>query len=164
MDKIECEFDPLIFNTTFCRVNLIDRYTQTLTTSAYLFVPQHNVRMHIIVFYRFRVYRKFLVEFDVNLCDVSNTDKSSTHPILVFALPYIRQYSTYDFECPFHGNITIDRLKVDNRFVRNSIIPSGQYRVNVRVYNPQTNRTQIDTKIYFTVPPSRDAHVDQSMG
>lgn len=105
-----------------------------------------------------------MVEFDVNLCDVSGDGKSQIHPILGFAVPLIRPYSTFDFACPFQGNITIDRMQVDNRFVKSSTIPSGQYRVNTRLYNPQTNKTFIYTKIYFTVPPNRDAHVDQSMG
>lgn len=127
-------------------------------------MPQHHVQLHVVVFYRFRVYRKFLVEFDVNLCDVSDNGKTHSHPILGFAVPYIRQYSTFDFICPFQGNITIDRMQVDKRFVKSSTVPSGQYRINARLYIPQTNQTAIYTKIYFTVPPSRDAHVDQSMG
>lgn len=161
---MDCWHNPKYFSHANCRVEYIDRYTQLVSSTCYLLEPQSVSRMHISSFYKFRVFRKFIVEFDVNLCEMSSNNTSVTHPLLIIALPIIRQYSTFDMKCPFQGNITIDRLMLDNRFVPNLLLPSGQYRLNIRMYHPNTNETQIDAKIYFTIPESRNAHVDRRMG
>lgn len=165
LDRFECWFNATIFLQTSCRVDYVDRYTQLLSSSFYVMEPQYFVRVHIAVFYKFRVvYRKMLIEIDANLCDVSNTNKTDQHPLLLLASPIIRKYANFDYKCPFQGNLTISRMKLDSRFLPHTIVPSGQYRLNIRTYIPKMNVTAVDVQIYFTVPQSRDAHEDRAMG
>lgn len=145
-------------------MEFIDRYTQLFSMSCYVMEPVYLVRVQIIVFYKFQVYRKFLIEFDANLCDISETGNTVQHPLLAIASPLIQQYSNFEFKCPFQGNYTTERLKLDSRFFPNTIVPSGHYRLNIRTYIPKSNTTIIDLKIYFTVPQSRNAHEDRAMG
>lgn len=161
---MECYFNATIFREASCRVEYLDRYTQLLSSSFYVMEPQYFARVHVVTFYKFRVYRKFLIEIDANLCDVSDTNKPVAHPLLAIASPIIRKYANFDFKCPFQGNLTINRMKLDKRFIPNTIVPSGSYRLNMRTYIPKANITAIDVKIYFTVPESRDAHEDRTMG
>lgn len=164
LDKLDCWYNPKIFSHYNCRVEFIDRYTQLVSSTCYILEPQYLSHMHITTFYKFRVYRKFMLEFDVNLCDLSDPNKALPHPLLTIGIPIWRKYSTFDLKCPFQGNLTVNRFQIDDSFILKTVIPSGQYRVDMRMYHPNTNETQIDTKIYFTVPESRNAHVDRTMG
>lgn len=164
VDKIECWYDPQIFSHTNCRIEFVDRYTQLVSSTCFIMEPQYLTRMHITTFYKFRVYRKFMMEFDVNLCDVSDNGKPVAHPMLAIAVPIFRKFSTFDLKCPFKGNLTVDRVQLDGHFLPKMVIPSGQYRIDMRMYHPKTNQTQVDCKIYFTVPESRNAHIDRTMG
>lgn len=159
MNKIECWFNPLVIADGSCSLKLVDRNTQLVSGTAYIIEPQNLARIHLTVFYKFRVYRKFLIDVDYDLCSVLE------HPMVAMALPLIRKHSNrIDFKCPFQGNYTISRLKYDKQYVPKQIVPSGQYRFDLRVYHPMTNATAFEGKLYCTVPESRDAHVDRSMG
>lgn len=159
LDKFDCYFDPTVFANASCNVKFVDRYTQLVSGTTYVAVPQYIGRVHVTLFYKFRVYRKFLVEYDADMCDLA-----AQHPLLALALPIIRKYSNQDLKCPYQGNFTLNRLTVDSRFLPNTIVPSGGYRLDMRVYHPKTNNTLFESKLYATIPESRDAHVDRAMG
>lgn len=161
---MDCWFNPRIYrNSSSCRVDFIDRYTQLISNTCYVMVPQYVLRMHVTVYYKFRIYRKFLLELDFNLCDLFE-NKDNPHPLMSIIVSILQKYSLEGLKCPYQGNMTMKPWQLDFSFIPTLVIPSGQYRVDVRVYNPKTNETVNETKLYLTVPPSRDARVDRSMG
>lgn len=166
MERVECKQIPDgACQTTNCSVELVDRNSRYLTVGCDLGDwTQDYIRTRTRLYYRFNgnVYRKFLVDIDEDFCKfMSGKFESPFLPVLFKA---IGTNTNINHTCPYTGNVTIRNLTISSLFVKDLIIPAGQYRFDVNVYDSKRNRTIIRPVVYFTVPNSRDARLDLAMG
>lgn len=147
-----------------CGVDWIARNTQVMTVGCLLALPaQNNIRIKVVANYRFNhVYRQFLVNIDIDFCGYMN--RETPNVFLATIMPYVSQYSNINHPCPYFDNVTISRMPLNNAFVQNAILPMGQYRIDVDIYDSKLNRSIIYFKLFFLVPQSNNARMDTTMG
>lgn len=147
-----------------CAVEWIARNTQVMTVGCHLALPaQNNMRVKLVANYRFNhVYRQFLINLDMDFCGFMT--RNTPNVFLATIMPFVSRYSNINHSCPYSGNVTISRMPLSNAFVQHAILPVGQYRVDVDVYDSKLNRSIISFKLFFLVPQSRNARLDTTMG
>lgn len=147
---------------------LIDRNTQLLTISCDLGARKKNhMRVSVQLYYRFNQanYRLFLMNVDVDFCEFMSSKKGSiSNVFLASVMKEVSTYSNLNHPCPYTGWTAATNLTFSLEMFAGVIIPSGQYRIDVNIYDSQLNSTIIYPKIYFTIPNSNDARLDLTFG
>lgn len=122
------------------------------------------MRVGFMLNYRFNsVYRKFLIDLDMDFCGyMAETQKFDI--LLRTIMPVVERYSNINHPCPYSGNVTVRKMRITNKIFDRAILPSGQYRIDVSIYDSKEKRPIIFCKIFMTVPIANDARLDTAMG
>lgn len=124
---------------------------QLLNVDCTLSRSVHSLIVHSRLLYRYRAtYRTFLYDTHNDLCDFLGARRKSQPMLDVFG-SYIDQFSNLNHSCPYVGNVTVRNLRYDSGMMKNTIIPGGQYRVDMRIFEEDTNRTVFQTETFVTV-------------
>lgn len=104
--------------------------------------PVEHVHVNAQLFYRYRRYVPFLYDIDVDMCDYLGNG-TKFQPIMEVMRGYIAKYTqnVQNQTCPVSGNVTVNALQYDLAMLRNVIIPTGQYRADLRVFDAVSNAT-----------------------
>lgn len=148
-----------------CSVLLVDRNTQYLNMACDLADGvQNDTYARITMYYRFNgnVYRKFLIDLNADFCEFMLS--GTQNPLFSAAVKTLASMSNIIHPCPHTGQMVVRNLTITNRFVAGGILPAGQYRSDINIYNYKLNQTIVHPIVYFTVPNSNDARLDLTMG
>lgn len=152
---------------TKCSVVLVDRNTQLLNIACSVGEKQkNNIRLHFKMYYRFNglTYRPFLIDIEADFCAFMLNVLKRPNIMLANVMEQVRKHSNIDHPCPYTGTVEIQNLTLSNLFLGGSMLPTGQYRFHSKIYDDKENKTILEPIVFFTVPQSRDARLDLSMG
>lgn len=153
MDKVLCEPNHDICTNTSCNVKLIDRRTRLANIVFFMRVPQNDIHIRYTLFYRFREYRKFLLDADADICDYMAENRTISQPLLDVLIPiFLKNVPTYyNHSCPFEGNISLLNFTISSDLLKGNLIPAGQYRIDCKIFNSVTNKLIILVRVYWTI-------------
>lgn len=115
-------------------------------------VPQNDIHVRFTLFYRFREYRKFLLDLDVDVCDYMAGHRTISQPLLDTIMPILLKHSPYlNHSCPFEGNLSVLNFTISSDLLNGNLIPAGQYRIDCNAYNSVTKENIIFVQIYWTI-------------
>lgn len=149
IDRIKCASD--ICSAFSCRLVRKSARLQLLDVDCTLARPVHAVFAHSRLLYRYQAtYRTFLYDTQNDLCDFLGARRKRQPMLDVFG-SYIERFSNLNHSCPIEGTVSVRDLRYDSGVMRNTIIPAGQYRVDMRLFEPNTNLTVFETMTFVTV-------------
>lgn len=147
-------------------MQLIDRHTQLLNIGCDLGErKQSKIRLGVVLNYRFNnnVYRQFLINLDMDFCAYMATNRTF-NIFMEQVMPLIERFSNINHPCPYSGNVAVREMSFSNMLVDKSILPSGQYRIDINIYDSIERRPIIFCKVFLTIPIASDARLDTAMG
>lgn len=156
-------------NPTICKVTRVSRNIQHLTVGCNLTETQHRMNVHVSMNYKFTVYRKFLIDLHENFCDAMDglyneiEAKQNSARTVLLIMKGITSKSNINHTCPYSGYVVAQNLVLDEVLFPGYLLPAGQYRIDVHIYNSSRNRTIIYPKVFVTIPASKSL-LDLSMG
>lgn len=140
----------MLCSFAYCNISRPSRKHQLVSFGCHMEEPQKYIRARIVMFYRFKRYQQFLLDVDLDLCDIVGK-KTKEQPLAEALLPFVRNYSNLLHPCPHEGLLKITNAPVDNRYLLGTILPNGQYRFDANVYDSVSNRTMFHLKLFVTV-------------
>lgn len=102
-----------------------------------------HARVQLLVRYAATArYTPLLYDVDLDVCDWLG-ERRQTQLMLDVARPYLERYTRglLDQRCPATGNVTLHEMEYDMGMLGGVILPIGQYRADMRVYESHTNAT-----------------------
>lgn len=165
LEKVLCTNHSKKCDSINCSVKLVNRYTQLLNIGCDLGQrKQKNIRLGFVMHYRFNnVYRQFLINLDMDFCAYM-AEKPERNLFLESIMPHVTRFSNINHPCPYSANVSVRNMPVTNVIFNRAIIPSGQYRLDVNIYDSADKTPIIFCKVFLTVPNSNDANLDTAMG
>lgn len=150
MEKIICTNGTKYCSSINCGVTKTVRHSSSMYMSCVLKKPVHTLDIRLVLFYKFRVYQQFLVDILVDFCGYMS-GKVQSH-ILDLVMPVIIPISNLNHTCPYDGNVTVNNLEIDDRILDNTVLPPGQYRIDLAFLTGK--RLISSAQIYVLVPRS----------
>lgn len=148
MEKITCTNSTEYCSSTTCGVSKTVRRSASLYLSCALKKPVHAVAMRLVLYYKFREYQQFMVDIVLDFCGYMSGKVPS--PVLDIVMPVIKPISNLNHTCPYEGNVTVNNLEIDDRLMDNTVLPPGQYRIDLAFLTAK--RLIASTQIYVMVP------------
>lgn len=155
MKKITCTNSSEYCSSTTCGVSKTVRQSASLYMSCALKKPVQAVAIRIVLYYKFREFQQFMVDIVVDFCGYMS-GKVPSH-VLDVVMPVIAPISNINHTCPYEGNVTINNLEIDDRILDNTVLPSGQYRIDLAFLTRK--RLIASTQIYVMVPSAIEAKI-----
>lgn len=155
MQKITCTNGTEYCESTACGVSKTVRQSASLHLSCALKKPVHAINLRLVLNYKFRVYQQFMVDIFVDFCGYMS-GKVPSH-VLDVVMPVIVPISNFNHTCPYDGNVTVNNLEIDDRLMDNTVLPPGQYRIDLAFLTGK--RLIVSTQIYVLVPRSIEAKI-----
>lgn len=127
------------------------------------------MHVHLTVNYKFKVYRKFLIDIDQNFCDAmdglynQNESKKYHSRTLLLMMQGLNNKSNINHTCPYSGYVVAQNLLIGDILMPGYLMPAGQYRLDIHIYDSSKNQTIIYPKVFLTIPASKSL-LDLSMG
>lgn len=148
-----CKFNRDICSESNCNINFVNRYTRLMNLFCNLNRhPIDHIRLHVKLFYRFREYRPFLLNIDTDFCDYVSTSPQQMQPFMDAFMPMLLKYSpNLNKPCPYFGNYSVVNARLGSDWFANTLVPAGQYRVNLHIYSSHTNTTIVQIRLFVTI-------------
>lgn len=99
---------------------------------------------------RFNHFRPFLIDLDTDVCDFMG-NKSKRQLLADGIFPKVMPYTNLNHSCPYEGEVWLRNFEVDLRFINLFQVPTGYYRLDVRVYNKRMNETIVTLSMFVFI-------------
>lgn len=121
--------------------------------------PIKEIWVHIVLYYKWREYRQYLVNLWIEYC--SHMDTPAKHPLaqkIFDNFLNVRDHFdlNFDVHCPFFGNLTSRTIRPFN--ISNIVVPlmqSGRYRVNLMLSPHQNGPVYAAVQYYVSISDFR---------
>lgn len=120
--------------------------------------PIEDLSLEIVYYFKYgMIYRKFLVDFTVNICSIFDGKISETQDLLT--LSFIQSLVNSDqnvliHPCPYLGPHYLRNFTA-NDLLGQFLLPEGDYRAENRFFVAKNNRTILHYRIYYNVKAKR---------
>lgn len=141
-------------STHYCNLTLKSRTEQLLNVECNFIRPQFDAHFHVKVFYRFNIYKPFLIDVLFDFCDHVGPRRQIQNPLMSALMPFFLRHSNLNHSCPFDGLMFVRGFVLNQEILQGAHVPSGKYRVDLRVFHKATDENMITVKIWLTVPTS----------
>lgn len=120
----------------YCRVKPTRDGFGNFTAYINFTVPIYDIWEQFVVFYKYRVFQRFMIEFDENVCEFN--DYKGKYTIFIGALlKSINQFAPgLIHKCPYHGIVGAWGLNIDKILndVLPQTVPTGTYKALFRFH------------------------------
>ncbi len=153
-----------IFNKTLIKDGIIKwkkvaYNTVIFNASATITEPLNEIWVHIVLYYKYRQYQKYLVDIWVEYCRAIHNP--NTHPVVPLAFKnyfLLREYFyiNFDQECPISGEVqlrTIDKFNVSK--INVPLMQAGRYRANFYFSVRQNGPVYASGELYGSISDIR---------
>lgn len=111
-----------------------------------------NVRLHVILYHKFKTYQKFLIDVDENICNFHTKKNNESSIILNIIMPFIKNHTNIFHPCPYFDLVYIRNLDFSKLVVVNAPLPTGQYRFDIDIYDSEKNKSMLFSQLFITIP------------
>lgn len=130
-------------------MKLVSRNVTLFTVGCTLPRPLKNLRVKYQLYYKYNVYRPYLIGFDVNFCNVMDSTVGS---ILINQFKVaVSNYTNVFRRCPLEGRIFLKDFPYSDNIITPGL-PIGDYRADCRLYT-KYNDTIFYVRNFFTLKP-----------
>lgn len=120
--------------------------------------PLRGLNVHVEMFYRYLVYKKFPIDIWEDICADFSGKKSSNYMNLFFKRFFNAiKYDGGKLECPIYGNVsaTLRNISLNEYFPSIPILPSGRYRADFTFTEGRRNSILVYTQLFFAISDNR---------
>lgn len=119
--------------------------------------PFMELYMHTVVYYKYRVFKKFPVDVREDVCGWLNKRKKSL--IMDWTIGRVLNFINYggNLTCPLMGNLTVNfkNMSLNERFPMGSLLPIGNYRIDTNFTEADQNSI-IKSRFFATISDAHD--------
>lgn len=161
VDKVICsKNDPTVFQNASCYLRPVRRNYRLIDLDGYLVITLNQVHVRVTLFYKYQTYQKFLIDLTQDFCGYVDGTKSAT--LIDMIMVGLAKTATFNHTCPYSpGPQKINGYYLDSsKFPK--IVPEGQYRLDIKVFEPKSNKIIVLVQTYMTAKHNGPA--DLGMG
>lgn len=119
--------------------------------------PVQSFWMHSVFYYKFNgiTFHKFPIDLTEDLCGwINGTGKSFA---MDWSLGKMLKYTNVNHTCPYVGPmwLKVDNIPEETLTFDNSLIPSGEYRVDYEMLESPASNPFLEASLYFSVSDHR---------
>lgn len=157
LHHIECGAIEEYSLGSICNIRIIARNTFSINISNTLRNPIDNVHLHVVLFYKYNTFQKFLIDRWEDICGYFSGKVPS--PVLDIIFSNTIQFSNINHTCPFNGSMTFSapRYKMDN-FIIEPLLPAGKFRADVSFTEGAKRNVVSHIKVFFAISDLRIWH------
>lgn len=154
LQTIECGAIEEYSLGSICDIHIVARNTFAINISNNLRHPIDNVQLHVVLYYRYNRYQKYLIDRWEDICGYFSGKVPS--PILDIILKNTKQFSNVNHTCPYSGSMTFaaKQFKMDN-FIIEPLLPAGKFRADVSFTEGAKRNTVSHIKVFFSISDHR---------
>lgn len=159
LDRLVCpkSLPDSIGQSLRCNLKHVSRTNVKVSAYVNLTRPVNTCFFHGIFYYKFNgiTFHKFPIELLEDFCGWMNGTSRSY--LMEWSFSKVLKYSNMNHTCPYVGPIWIkaDSIREDSFTFENSLMPSGQYRVDLNVMEFPESVPYIKTSLYFSISDHR---------
>lgn len=158
LERLECTSNQAYCNASYSTANLMARDKSFMTVGCNLIKPLEKASVRLVLYYRFQVYKKFLIDVTEDLCAYQKGKNSGK--ILQLFMPFIKtKTEIFNQTCPFIGNMTVDNLRYGS-YLFPHLMPAGQYRLDIDIVDQNVHVWML--QVFFRI--SSDGMQNFGMG
>ena len=156
LNRIECVSAENKCHNMECSISRFKNRTKIVHLNCDIYEPIYSVLIKYTVYYKFRtLYRKFLIDGTENICNYLKNNSKVVSPLFDSLVQYAPKRLVHP--CPFNGSIYVD-MDISTIKIKNLPMPTGQYRVDLELFNgnPKNEKNAIIIyQTYITVPAGK---------
>lgn len=158
-EKIECDTDKNVCpnKTCYMRQMPVARGRYNIFFKCDLTNPLKESHVHLVLNYRYNIYRTFLVDRWEDCCEFSSGKSPSLMLDVLFKI--LGPYSNVNHTCPYTESIICSLMNYSSTdFIIEPLLPAGRYRFDADVAQSRNGTPFMAVKFYFSVSDYRIWH------
>lgn len=157
LEKVEfkaVEFD--LFKHQYYDFRLKARNVYSYNYTAVLSRPMKTGWWHVVLYYRYNTYTKFLVDRWENFCEFwEGASDSPLAELLVENVNRLGVKTNFEWHCPLSGTITIHHDNLNVSHIVWPLMPAGRYRLDATLAGAKNDKFYAEFQFYFQISDLR---------
>lgn len=148
LTALYCTFDNIFIVNGSCKVRAIRGGVGILQLNQTAAFPLYDISVYVKLFYKYgTIYRPYLLNFNIDVCKIIDPNPHDLAKLEMVILVFMKSMGNLDLQhCPaapiginlsWQMDDTMDKLIQNFKF----ILPAGDYKLEVRLFNGTSNHT-----------------------